>query len=154
MSTSTQLKAWDKTHTPLQGRFLGVFSSDTIPPPQDIAKAAPCCLIVNYDPHKMPGSHWMACLISHEVAWFDSYGLQADDPDLILGHKTRFRGWLGAVCHHLGLGGWTYNTADLQGWTAKTCGQWNLWFFNTGTPRGGLSSAQTWTPMTAESKNW
>ena len=88
---STQLEEWVKTHAPMKGRFLGVFYSDTLPHPRDIAKAAPCCLIVNYDPG-LPGSHWVACLISHEVAWFDFYGLQADDPDLILGHKNQFRG--------------------------------------------------------------
>ena len=88
MSTTTQLEAWAAKHVP---RFLGVFAADTLPDPSVVAHAAPTSLVVNYDPHELPGSHWVACRISRRVAeWFDSFGLAPDADDLILGHATYF----------------------------------------------------------------
>ena len=137
MSTSTQLDAWAKARAPLQGQFLGFYSVNTLPHPREVARAVPCCLIVNYDPETLPGSHWVACLVfPNEVCWFDSYGLPPDAPDLIIGHKTLFRAWLRNICAHLSISVYEYNKADLKGWTAKTCGHWSLHFCKHGPSSG------------------
>ena len=72
----------------------------------------------------------------HEVCWFDSYGLPPDAPDLILGRETQFRARLRDICAQLSLLAYRYNTADLQGWTAKTWGHWSLWFCKHGASHG------------------
>ena len=134
MSTTTQLESWAAKNIP---HFLGVFSADTLPEPANVARAAPTVLIVNYDPHGMPGSHWVACRIRrHEVEWFDSFGLAPDADNLILGHKTRFKEWLAEVCGHLGLKAFNYNTADIQAISASTCGHYALWFSRNGPKKG------------------
>jgi hypothetical protein len=134
-STDTQITRWATKHH--LSNFLGVFSADTLPHPCGVAKAAPCSLIFNYDPASMPGSHWVACLVlPDEVSFFDSYGLPPDAPDLIIGHVTHFGSWLRGVCSHLGLETFAWNTADLQGWTAKTCGEWSLYFCKNGVSHG------------------
>ena len=134
MSTTTQLDAWAAKNI---SRFYGVFSADTLPEPAEVADAAPTTLIVNYDPHDMPGSHWVACRVDrHELAWFDSFGLPPDSDDLILGHQTHFRKWLERVCHQLRLKTYSYNTADLQALSGKTCGHYSLWFCKNGPKKG------------------
>lgn len=137
MSTTTQLESWAAKNIP---HFLGVFAADTLPHPEvaaDTTYHAPTSLVVNYDPHEMSGSHWVACRIRrHEVEWFDSFGLAPDADDLILGHKTRFREWLGVVCHRLGLTGFSWNTADLQALSGRTCGHYAVWFARNGPKKG------------------
>ena len=132
-STSMQLKQWAKAHT-LQGKFLGVFSADTLPHPRDVT--APCCLIFNYDPASMPGSHWVAVMVLQDVIYFDSYGLAPDSADLVLNHRTHFRAWLTSVCRLLGVRDYSWNKADLQGLTSKTCGHWALYFCQKGPWQG------------------
>ena len=134
MSTTTQLEAWAAIHVP---QFLGVFAADKLPNPGEAALAAPTSLVVNYDPHGLPGSHWVACQISrHSVEWFDSFGLPPDADDIILGHQTMFREFLAKVCHMLGLLGYGWNTADLQALSAATCGHYALWFAKHGAKKG------------------
>ena len=134
MSTTTQLEAWAAKNIP---HFLGVFAADSLPHPADVARAAPTSLVVNYDPHEMPGSHWVACRISStEVTWFDSFGLAPDADDLILGHQTQFHDWLEKVCHRLGIGGYSWNTADLQALSSRTCGHYAVWFARNGPEKG------------------
>ena len=121
MATSTQLEKWAITHTPLQGQFLGVFSADTLSHPRDVANAAPCCLIFNYDPASMPGFHWVAAMVirfAESVAYFESYGLAPDSADLVVKDHTYFQAWLTSVCKLLGLRSYSWNKADLQGLTA------------------------------------
>ena len=128
MSTTKQLENWAEKNI---SNFLGVYSSDTLPNPLEIKP--PASLIVNYDPHNMPGSHWVACTINLDtVEWFDSFGLQPDADDLILGHKTNFRKFLSTVCHKLGIKKYSWNTADLQSLDAQTCGHYSLWFCKNG----------------------
>ena len=134
MSTTTQLEHWASKNIP---HFLGVFAADTLPDPEVAAQNAPTAFVVNYDPHELPGSHWVACRIApHAVEWFDSFGLAPDADDIILGHKTKFRGWLEAVCHRLGLMEFIWNTADLQALSARTCGNYALWFAQHGSSKG------------------
>lgn len=55
-------------------RFLGVFSSDQLPPLQDVRR--PSGLIVNSDPAHKPGTHWLAIHYGKDGKdeFFDSYG--------------------------------------------------------------------------------
>ena len=134
MSTTIQLERWAAKHIP---HFLGIYAADTLPDPEIAAKTAPTSLIVNYDPHDQPGSHWVACRIRwHAVDWFDSFGLAPDADDLILGHQTQFHDWLKAVCHRLGIGGYGWNTADLQALSGSTCGHFALYFALHGPKKG------------------
>lgn len=139
MSTSTQLNSWAEKYIP-KG-FLGVFAADRLPEPDVVATVADAqgltSLICNYDPHDLPGSHWVACRIEqHSVAWFDSYGLAPDADDLILGHTTHFAPWLTSVCQQLKLKSYTWSTLDLQSLAASTCGHYALWYCRNGPTRG------------------
>ena len=53
MTTTEELKHWATNHEPLykNATFIGVFPSDRLPDPEDVAASAPVALIVNYDPH-------------------------------------------------------------------------------------------------------
>ena len=91
------------------------------------------CLVFNYDPADMPGSHWVAVLVQpSKLSWFDSYGLAPDSSDLFVGHRTYFRAWLSRVCRRLGLDGYEYNRADLQSPGEVTCGHWAVYFAKNG----------------------
>ena len=51
--------------------FLGVFSSDTLPP----RVRSPGCLICNTAPSTMPGEHWIAMFFTtNETEYFCSFG--------------------------------------------------------------------------------
>ena len=139
MTTTEELEHWATDHSPLYNNamFLGVFPSDRLPDPQDVAASTPAALIVNYDPADLPGSHWCSVIATHRgVRWFDSYGLPPDAPDLILGHTTRFRQWLARVCEKLHLPAYDWNTADLQSLGETTCGHWAAFFLANG-PKNG-----------------
>ena len=139
MSTTTQLQHWASGNSPLyrNATFIGVFPSDHLPDPRDVAASAPGALIVNYDPADLPGSHWCSVLVTRRaVWWFDSYGLPPDAPDLLLGHTTHFRRWLARVCAHLRLPAYDWNTADLQSLGETTCGHWASWFIKHGPKKG------------------
>ena len=53
--------------------FQGVFASDKLP----TCVAFPAAIVINTDPHDMPGEHWIAVFAkSHTKAeYFDSFGL-------------------------------------------------------------------------------
>ena len=142
MSTMTQLEHWLMGHEPLykNATFIGVYPSDRLHNPQDVAASAPVALIVNYDPADLPGSHWCSILITRRaVWWFDSYGLPPDAPDLLLGHKTHFHHWLARVCALMHLPANEWNTADLQNLGETTCGHYALWFTKHGLKNGWAS---------------
>ena len=139
MTTTEELKHWATGHRTLHNNatFIGVFPSDRLPDPQDVAASTPAALIVNYDPHDSPGSHWCsATVMPTMVAWFDSYGLPPDAPDLLLGHTTQFHQWLASVCALLRLPSYSWNAADLQSLGETTCGHYALWFTKHG-PKNG-----------------
>ena len=53
--------------------FLGTFACDEIP--KKPRKDANFSLVVNVDPAKEPGSHWIAIIFTGNVLYFmDSYG--------------------------------------------------------------------------------
>ena len=132
-STAHELEKWARKNN--VNSFLGVFPADELPPATTIA--IPAAFVVNYDPARLPGSHWVSCMISRDyVTWFDSYGLAPDADDIILGHKTYFRKWLSAVCRRLGLKNYDWNKFDLQAMRGITCGHYALWFLKNGPKKG------------------
>ena len=148
MTTTVELNHWATGHKPLYNNatFIGVFPSDRLPDPQDVAESAPVAFFVNYDPRDFPGSHWCSVIVTPTmVAWFDSYGLPPDAPDLILGHKTHFHHWLVRVCALLHLPAYDWNTADLQSLGETTCGHWAAFFLANG-PKNG------WAPFGPDSE--
>ena len=43
-----------------RARFLGVFTSEKLPPLNAIQSRVPCCYVSNIDPTGQGGSHWVA----------------------------------------------------------------------------------------------
>ena len=135
MTTTDELERWGHTQIEKNRGYLGVFSADTLPTPEEIDMPTVC--IINYDLAKMPGSHWVAVSVGpSSVSWFDSYGLSPDSPDLLIGHRTHFRTWLSRLCKRLGLNKYDYNHADLQSPGETTCGRWALYFAKNGPNQG------------------
>ena len=135
MSSTNQLERWGHAHITKRRGFRGVYAADRLPNPEEIKVPVAC--IINYDLAKMPGSHWVAVSIQpSSISWFDSYGIDADSPDLLIGHRTHFREWLSRVCQRLGLSGYEYNRADLQSSGETTCGLWALYFVKNGPNKG------------------
>lgn len=60
-------------------QFIGVFAADTLPKPERLAMlaTAPYCAIVNTDPMRRPGEHWLALFFTSPFSFefFDSYAL-------------------------------------------------------------------------------
>ena len=88
-------------------RFIGVFSSDTIP----LHPTRNTCFVTNTDPQHLPGQHWVAFYVSEigRVYYFDSFGL----PPLSASFISFVR---------LSTGRWQRNRKQLQSITASTCG--------------------------------
>ena len=127
MSSTDELVRWCETHIKKSQGFIGVFAADRLPKPDSIKVPMTC--IINYDLAKMPGSHWVAVSVRPSaIYFFDSYGLGPDDPDLLIGHRTRFRVWLSRICKRLGLNTYEFNSADLQSPGETPCGQWAAYF--------------------------
>ena len=120
MSTTHQLELWAAKNI---SNFMGVYPADKLP---ETIKA-PCSLIFNYDTSNLPGSHWVAVLISDNVYWFDSFGMAPDADDLIIDHRTFFKHWLAKICDN-----YFWNTLDLQNLEAKTCAHYSLYFCKNG----------------------
>ena len=56
--------------------FLGCFPCDQLPDPNSLP--LPTSLIVNLDPHQLPGSHWVAIFaygLNKNIIYFDSLAL-------------------------------------------------------------------------------
>ena len=91
--------------------FLGVFPSDLHPRHSITCSGTH---IVNTDPHRDSGSHWLAFHFqtrSHSAYNFDSYGLPPYIPS-IQSFIRRNRSV------------WNYNTVQLQGTTSTMCGKY------------------------------
>jgi hypothetical protein len=120
--------------------FLGVFASDDLPTnPWDVDnRISSVSLIVNYDTHTEPGSHWCAMrmerLYHHAgtlkgesfergAKWFDSYGNAPDFDDAQLDQNTGFAKYMDKHA------GWsTYSEIDYQGYGTDVCGEYSaLW---------------------------
>ena len=94
-------------------RFLGVFSSDTLP--QDQLKVG-TCLVVNTDPVAEPGSHWVAVFKRHGVIdFFDPLG---NPPD----HYS------GGLSDYFLDRNYVYNSVKLQVNSSESCGWFCVYF--------------------------
>lgn len=85
-----------------KAKFLGVFSRDTIPQPEQF----PCCFVANTDLSSEGGSHWVAFFLDsfQNVEFFDSYGMppsfyQFDFP-LARYNSHQFQSFDSDVCGH------------------------------------------------------
>lgn len=111
------LNAWGKRNVP---DFLGVYASDQLP---DISGIGHGCLVANYDPSHMPGTHWIAmCFKGGRGYYFDSYGYGPDMDDKILRDKTHFGEYIRRFSGEEPI----VNHIDLQGRHSDVCGEWSL----------------------------
>lgn len=108
--------------------FLGVFASDQLPRNPPIGSS----LIANYSSSTQPGTHWIAMrnLKTNNAEYFDSYGMEPDDEDLLLSRQTNFKGYLKANSS----GTVHRNDIDLQHTTSNVCGEYACKFIMDGNP--------------------
>jgi hypothetical protein len=108
--------------------FLGVFAADQLPnsPP------AGSSLIVNYSQSNEQGTHWVAMrgLNTNACEYFDSYGMEPDDEDILLSRHTQFKAYL----QRNSKGAWHRNDIDLQHTTSNVCGEYACKFITDGNP--------------------
>lgn len=134
MTSTQQLDEWCESHK-VPG-FAGVFSANTLPV---VHRPDDFCCIVNHSPDDSPtgGTHWLACRIRGDVAWwFDSFGLDIDSPieDVVMGGgvdpPTHFKAWL----KRCGVRKVTVNHEDLQSVGSEVCGLYACFFCAHGEP--------------------
>jgi hypothetical protein len=108
--------------------FLGVFASDKLP----LNPSFNSSLIVNYSKSGERGSHWVAMrgLNTNNSEYFDSYGFDPDDDDLLLGTTTKFKQYLSKNSK----GNYTVNMLNFQQLTSDVCGEYAAWFIKYGLP--------------------
>ena len=125
MSTNFQLEHYLRN----EKGFLGVYPSDKLPknPPSGSS------LIANYSKAGERGSHWVAMsgLNTIHTEYFDSYGFEADDDDLLLGETTSFENYLKNNSIN---GKYTTNKIELQSLNSDVCGEYAAWFIKYGLP--------------------
>lgn len=94
-------------------QFAGVFASDQLP--ASIEK--PGALIVNTEPSRLSGEHWVAIYIdkSGRGEYFDSFGRKPFVKDIVL--------FLDGQCP-----GWSFNEKRLQGGLTTVCGQYCIYY--------------------------
>jgi hypothetical protein len=73
----------------------------------------------------------MRGLNSIHTEYFDSYGFQADDDDLLLGETTNFENYLKNNSIN---GKYTTNKIELQSLNSDVCGEYSAWFIKNGLP--------------------
>lgn len=105
--TLHQVMTQDPHAAPL---FEGVFAADTLP---RYLHKKPAYFIMNTDPIRKPGQHWLAVSIDchGRGEYFDSYG----QPPYITEHRK----FLDRHCKS-----WRYNHLDLQALDSVVCGQY------------------------------
>lgn len=95
--------------------FLGVHPSDSL---AHLRVSPPASLIVNLDPHYLPGSHWVAIFIPRygHAAYFDSLGMYPMIDDIIFFLDTNSRD------------GWCFNPYMYQDLRSVYCGYYAMAF--------------------------
>jgi hypothetical protein len=108
--------------------FLGVFASDQLPKNPQPGSS----LIVNYSSSGQQGTHWVAMrnLNTNKPEYFDSYGMEPDDEDILLSRQTNFKGYLKSHSK----GPVHRNDIDLQHTTSNVCGEYAVKFVMDGNP--------------------
>ena len=125
MTTNFQLNNYLRN----ENGFLGCFPSNKLPknPPSGSS------LIVNYSKAGERGSHWVAMrnLNTFDVQYYDSYGFDPDDEDLLLGETTNFKEYLKTNSQN---GKYTVNKLNFQSLTSDVCGEYAAYFVKYGMP--------------------
>lgn len=100
----------------LSQNVCGVFAADEIP---QNTNTFPFAFIVNTDPKRQPGRHWLAFYISSRTAgeFFDSFG---NPPEYYFNHSKEF---FNAKSFKL-----EFNIKRLQSNESKVCGQYCLFY--------------------------
>lgn len=75
MNTKEINSILERLLSPVKVKFLGVFPRDLMPKPRDL-KVFPTCFVINSDPAREPGSHWIAIYYENPESceFYDSYG--------------------------------------------------------------------------------
>ena len=94
--------------------FVGTFASDNCPP----IRRRPSGIIINTDPSKEGGEHWVALWLSQDGTgeYFDSFGF----PPLV----PQIQAYIDRECPH----GFKYNNKTLQHPMSITCGPFSIAF--------------------------
>jgi hypothetical protein len=124
MTTNFQLEHYLRN----EKAFLGVFASNKLP--KNVPSGS--SLIVNYSKAGERGSHWVAMrgLNTHNTEYFDSYGFDPDDEDMLLGETTNFKDYL----KKHSIGRYTTNKINFQSLNSDVCGEYASWFIKYGIP--------------------
>lgn len=97
-------------------KFAGVYASDNLP----ASRGKFCSFIINSDPQKLPGKHWMAVFFDEKEKkcyYFDSYGLPPLQHDIMRFLKNSAFEIL-------------YNETRYQQTGTSTCGLYCLYFLH------------------------
>jgi hypothetical protein len=122
---NVQIATYIERHLPTQN-FVGVFSSDQLPPFEKLPFDA--CLVSNYSPHDDAGTHWvtMIHLNNHTrpPEYFDSFGFPPDGLDMILNVKSRMTRYLQMCSAKAGFNGrFMHSKLNLQCSQDDVCGE-------------------------------
>ena len=126
-----QLRDWCKNNK-VEG-FGGVYCASDLP---RVFRPPNYGIIVNHSPCNSSGSHWLACRIKGDTAyWFDSYGEPPSAPlENLLMQPTNyippFKEWL----IESGVNKVVYNNEDLQSVYTEVCGLYACYFLKYGLP--------------------
>lgn len=95
--------------------FLGVYPCDLLP--RDVtARTLHTGLIINTDPHNMPGQHWVAVYLDKgKGEFFDSFGREP---------QREIQQLLERCCP----AGWAYSPHSIQSMVSSVCGNYCLMF--------------------------
>jgi hypothetical protein len=65
-----------RCHPKMQKHFLGCFPADRLPPKSDLHNF-PSCMVINLDPARKEGSHWVAAIVTNPntVLYWDSLAM-------------------------------------------------------------------------------
>lgn len=131
MSYDIQLYKYLERNMKDFNNFLGVFPSDKLPknPPKNSS------LIANYSSSEQRGTHWVAIsgLNTDKVFFFDSYGFDPDDENLLLSTQSQF---INYIKNNMAKGGRYYiNPYEFQSLAADTCGEYAVKFILDGMPQ-------------------
>lgn len=111
---SYELKCVIDCDLEVRGKVIGIFPADRIPKK---LPTEPYGLIVNTDPHYLPGKHWIAFYVEHgKVEAFDSYG---NTPSRYSSYIKQFMQRFTRV---------ESNTKELQSLNTSVCGQYCLFY--------------------------
>lgn len=126
MTTNIQLEHYLRN----EKGFVGVYASDKLPN-NPLPNSS---LIANYSKAGERGSHWVGMRGLNSInnpEYFDSYGFDPDDEDLLLGETTQFKDYLK---QNSKTGKYTTNKLNFQSLESDVCGEYASYFIKNGMP--------------------